>query len=41
MRHGSQIVDIGEPTGYRPNSFYGMEREQVSGYWNYVEDLQP
>lgn len=41
MRGGSRIVDIGEPPGYPPSPFYNMERQQVSGYWNYVQDIQP
>ena len=41
MRGGSRIVDIGEPPGYPPSAFYNMERQQVSGYWNYVQDTQP
>lgn len=41
MRGGSRIVDIGEPAGYPPSVFYNMERQQVSGYWNYVQDIQP
>jgi hypothetical protein len=41
MRGDSRIVDIGEPTGYPPSAFYNMERQQVSGYWNYVQDIQP
>jgi hypothetical protein len=41
MRNGSRIVDIGEPSGYPPSVFYNMERDQVSGYWNYVQDVQP
>jgi len=41
MRRGSRIFDIGEPPGYRPSSFYDMERQQVSGYWNYFEDFLP
>lgn len=27
--------------GYAPSVFYNMERQQVSGYWNYVQDIQP
>lgn len=23
------------------SAFYNMERQQVSGYWNYVQDIQP
>lgn len=41
MRNGSRIVDIGEPPGYAQSAFYNMERQQVSGYWNYVQDIQP
>ena len=41
MRGGSRIVDIGEPPGYPSSSFYNMERQQASGYWNYVQDFQP
>ncbi|MBP6997264.1 MAG: hypothetical protein KBB39_14100 [Phycicoccus sp.] len=41
IRSGSRIVDIGEPPGYPPSVFYNMERQQVSGYWNYVQDIQP
>lgn len=41
MRGGSRIVDIGEPPGYPPSVFCNMERQQVSGYWNYVQDIQP
>lgn len=40
-RDGKRIVDIGEPEGYRPSDFYDMERKQVRGYENYVQDLQP
>jgi hypothetical protein len=41
MSAGSAIVDIGEPAGYSPSIFYNMEQQQVSGYWNYSQDLQP
>lgn len=41
MRTGSRIVDIGEPPGYPPSAFYNMERQQVNGYWNYVQDIGP
>ena len=41
MRNGSRIMDIGEPPGYPPSTFYNMERQQVSGYWNYFQDFQP
>jgi hypothetical protein len=41
MRSGSEIVDIDEPAGYPPSVFYNREREQVSGYGNYVQDPQP
>jgi len=41
MRRGSQIVDIGEPPGMPPSAFYNMERQQVSGYSKYVQDIQP
>ncbi len=41
VRNGSRIVDIGEPAGYPPSSFYSMDREQVAGYWNYTQDIQP
>lgn len=41
MGGGSRIVDIGEPAGYPPSGFYDMERQQVSGFWNYVKDIQP
>jgi hypothetical protein len=41
MRGGSRIVDIGEPPGMPPSNFFNMESQQVSGYSNYVQDLQP
>lgn len=41
MRRGSRIVDIGEPPGYPPSDFYDMELNQVRGYWNYFQDIQP
>jgi hypothetical protein len=41
MRRGNQIVDIGEPPGYPPSDFYNMELEQVRGYSNYFQDIQP
>lgn len=40
MSHCSRIVDIGEPAGYPPSEFYSLERQQVSDYWNYVQDIQ-
>lgn len=41
MRGGSRVVDIGETPGMPPSVFYDMERSQVDGYWNYVQDPQP
>lgn len=41
MNAGSRIIDIGEPLGMPPSSFYNMERGQVDGYWNYFQDFQP
>lgn len=41
MRQGKRIIDIGEPEGYQPSVFYEMERIQLDGYWNYVQDPQP
>jgi len=41
IRVGSQIVDIGEPPGYRPSRFYEMELREVDGYPNYDQDIQP
>jgi hypothetical protein len=34
-------IDIGQPTDMEPRHFYTLERQQVDGYWNYLEDLQP
>lgn len=41
MRRGNRIVDVCEPPGYPPSDFYNMELDQVRGYWNYVQDIQP
>lgn len=41
MRQGNRIVDIGEPPGYPPSDFYNMELNQVRGYGNYSQDIQP
>lgn len=41
MRRGNGIVDIGEPSGYPQSDFYNMELEQVRGYENYFQDIQP
>ena len=37
---GSRIIDIGEPPGMPPSSFYDMELNQVDGYWNYFQHIQ-
>lgn len=41
MKSGSRIIDIGEPPGMPPSDFYNMELNQVDGYWNYFQDIQP
>lgn len=41
MGAGSRIIDIGEPPGWNPSSFYNMELEQVAGYGKYFQDIQP
>ena len=41
MRRGNRVIDIGEPPGYPASDFYNMELNQVRGYWNYLQDLQP
>ncbi len=41
VNRGRRIVDIGEPRGYKPSSFYRMEHDTVRNYWNYFRDFQP
>ncbi|MGX7681529.1 hypothetical protein ACSMXN_21815 [Jatrophihabitans sp. DSM 45814] len=41
MDAGSRIINIGEPPGIPPSDFYNMELDQVDGYWNYFQDIQP
>lgn len=41
MSSGSRLIDIGEPPGLPPSEFYNMELNQVDGYGNYFQDIQP
>ena len=43
MMEGRDLVDIGMPDGWTGGTgpSYGMELDQVQGYANYSQDIQP